>query len=157
MAKKVTVSMPDMLYQKMERWRRSFNLSQMLQEAVAEAIQKKEDFQKRIQEDLDITEVVERLRREKAQSEGNFFDTGRRDGMAWAKSAGYDDIMYALSWDDIDQGPSDKILGSYFLEKIESSKLMQLEGEMINEYTRIYLQGWKKGLNEFWEMISDKI
>jgi Arc/MetJ-type ribon-helix-helix transcriptional regulator len=156
-AKKVTVSMPDMLYQKMERWRRSFNLSQMLQEAVAEAIQKKEDFQKRVQEDLDITEVVERLRREKAQSEGNFFDTGRRDGVAWAKSAGYDDIMYALSWDNIDKAPSDKILGSYFLEKIESSKLMQLDGETINEYTRIYLQGWKKGLSEFWEVIRDKI
>ena len=157
MAKKVTVSMPDMLYQKMERWRRSFNLSQMLQEAVAEAIQKKEDFQKRIQEDLDISEVVERLRREKAQSEGNFFDTGRRDGVAWGKSAGYDDIMYALAWDDLDNACRDRVLGPYFRDKIEASKLMQISGETINGYTKMYLQGWQRGLREFWEMIRDKL
>jgi len=97
MAKKVTVSIPDMLYEKMERWRRSFNLSKMFQDAVAEAIQKKEDFQRRIQEDLDLGDVIERLRREKEQSEGNFYDAGKRDGFLWAKSASYDDILYALS------------------------------------------------------------
>src|SRR5210317_1232842 len=102
MAKKVTVSIPDMLYEKMERWRRSFNLSKMFQDAVAEAIQKKEDFQKRLQEDLDLSDVIERLRSEKAQSEGNFFDTGKRDGVLWAKSASYDDIMYALNWTAVD-------------------------------------------------------
>lgn len=156
-AKKVTVSMPDMLYQKMERWRRSFNLSKMLQEAVAEAIQKKEEFQKRIQEDHDVSEVVERLRREKAKSEGNFYDTGRRDGVLWAKSARYDDLMYALSWDNVEDAAQDRVLGLYFTEKIETSKLMQLDNEKINEYTRIYIQGWRKGLAEFWDVIKDKI
>lgn len=46
MARKVTVSIPDLLYEKMERWRRSFNLSKMFQDAVAEAIQKKRTFRK---------------------------------------------------------------------------------------------------------------
>ena len=54
MAKRVTVSIPDMLHEKMEKWRESFNLSKMFQDAVMEAIQKKEDFQKRIREDLDL-------------------------------------------------------------------------------------------------------
>ncbi|MFN2355042.1 MAG: hypothetical protein ABR512_11030 [Desulfopila sp.] len=161
MAKKVTVSMPDMLYQKMERWRRSFNLSKMLQEAVADAIQKKEDFQKRIQEDLDVGEVVERLRREKAQSEGNFYDTGRRDAVLWVKSASYDDIMYALSWDDIDNVLNDTILGPYFSEKLKSSTLMGIEntaqGDVFSQHGRIYIKGWKKGLFDFWEEIRDKL
>lgn len=157
MAKKVTVSIPDMLYEKMERWRRSFNLSKMFQDAVAEAIQKKEDFQKRLQEDLDLGDVIERLRSEKAQSEGNFFDTGKQDGVLWAKSASYDDIMYALNWTAVDNAPNDKILGAYFCEKIETNKMMAILQEGINEYTRIYLQGWKKGLTEFWQEIKDKL
>lgn len=157
MAKKVTVSMPDMLYQKMERWRRSFNLSKMLQDAVAEAIQKKEDFQRRIQEDLDVNEVIERLRREKAQSEGNFFDSGRRDGVAWAKSAGYEDIIYALSCEEMDNIVEDKVLGAYFRGRIESSKLMQIEGETINEHAKVYVRGWQKGLGDFWAEIKDKL
>ena len=157
MARKVTVSIPDMLYEKMERWRRSFNLSKMFQDAVADAIQKKEDFQKRIQEDLDLGEVVERLRKEKAQSEGDFFDTGRHDGVLWGKSAAYDDIMYALSWEDINAAPLDGILGAYFRERFEHSKLMNIQNELMNEYARLYVRGWQKGLQEFWEEIKDKL
>ena len=157
MARKVTVSIPDMLYEKMERWRRSFNLSKMFQDAVAEAIQKKEDFQRRIQEDLDLSEVIERLRKEKAQSEGDFFDTGKRDGVLWSKSAVYDDIMYALAWKDLDNGPWDRILGPYFSEKIEGSKLMALHDDTVNDYARMYIHGWKRGLHEFWEEIKDKL
>jgi len=157
MARKVTVSIPDMLYEKMERWRRSFNLSKMFQDAVAEAIQKKEDFQKRIQEDLDLGDVIDRLRREKAQSEGDFFDTGKQDGVSWAKSAGYDDIMYALSWKDVERAPFDRVLGPFFLEKIEASRLMDISSDAINEYARIYIEGWKKGLEEFWEEIRNKL
>jgi len=157
MARKVTVSIPDMLYEKMERWRRSFNLSKMFQEAVAEAIQKKEDFQKRIQEDLDLSEVIERLRQEKAQSEGDFQESGKHDGVLWAKSAGYDDIMYALAWDDVDGATTDAVVGHYFREKIDKSKLMKEEDGTINEYARIYINGWKKGLEEFWDAVKDKL
>ena len=32
MAKKVTISIPDMLHEKLEKWRESFNLSKMFQE-----------------------------------------------------------------------------------------------------------------------------
>ncbi|HSL41238.1 MAG TPA: hypothetical protein VK857_12765, partial [Desulforhopalus sp.] len=77
MAKKVTISIPDMLHEQLEKWRESFNLSKMFQDVVAEAIHKKEEFQKRIREDLDLTQVIERLRREKLESDGNCFDTGR--------------------------------------------------------------------------------
>jgi hypothetical protein len=157
MARKVTVSIPDMLYEKMERWRRSFNLSRMFQDAVAEAIQKKEDFQKRLQEDLDLSEVIARLRKEKARSEGDFFDTGKCDGVLWAKSAGYDDIMYALAWEDLDNALQDRILGSYFSEKIEAGKPPAMNNGTVNEYTRLYLRGWKKGLTEFWNEIKNKL
>lgn len=157
MARKVTVSIPDMLHEKLERWRRSFNLSKMFQDAVAEAIQKKEDFQRRLQEDLDLSDVVERLRREKEQSEGNFFDTGKQDGLLWAKSASYEDIMYALSWEDLDNAPRDKILGLYFSDKLERSKLMDIQDDTVNEYARIYVRGWKRGLTDFWEEIGDKL
>ncbi|MEE4242635.1 MAG: hypothetical protein V2I36_14305 [Desulfopila sp.] len=157
MARKVTVSIPDMLYEKMERWRRSFNLSKMFQDAVMEAIQKKEDFQKRIQEDLDLCEVVERLRKEKAQSEGDFYDAGKRDGVLWGKSAAYDDIMYALAWEDIGAAPVDGVLGPYFQEKFEHSKLMAIQNDVMNQYACLYVEGWQKGLREFWEEIKDKL
>ncbi len=157
MARKVTVSIPDLLHEKLERWRRSFNLSKMFQDAVAEAIQKKEDFQKRIQQDLDLGDVIERLRKEKAQSDGNLFDTGKQDGVLWTKSASYDDIIYALAWEDIENCPTDGILGTYFSEKISKDKLMDIHDDGINEYARIYIKGWKRGLSDFWDEIKEKL
>ncbi|MDP3480820.1 MAG: hypothetical protein Q8R88_13695 [Desulfoprunum sp.] len=157
MAKRVTVSIPDMLHEKMEKWRESFNLSKMFQDAVMEAIQKKEDFQKRIREDLDLQEIIERLRNEKARSEGDFFDSGRRDGLLWARSAHYDDLMYALDWDDVDNAVKDQILGGFFQEKSKNNKLLEARPDGLSESFRVYVKGWKSGIEQFWNEIQEKL
>jgi hypothetical protein len=157
MTKKVTVSIPDLLYEKMEKWRRSFNLSKMFQDAIAEAVQRKEDFQKRIQEDLDLSEIVDRLKREKERSEGNYFDTGRLDGTAWGKMAHYDDIQYALVWEDLENALKDRVLGRYFEEKIKELQRLDVRMEDVSGYVELYLKGWKKGLDEFWEEVKGKL
>ena len=157
MAKRVTVSIPDMLHEKMEKWRNSFNLSKMFQEAVSEAIQKKEDFQRRIKEDLDMAEIIERLRKEKARSDRNSFEAGCDAGLQWAKSAGYDDIQYALNWNYDENVCQDPVLGDYFAGRIERNKLMEINDSGLNEYLRLYLDGWLKGLSDFWTEVKDKI
>ncbi len=157
MAKKVTVSIPDLLHEKMEKWRRSFNLSKMFQDAITEAIQRKEDFQKRIQLDLDLFEIIDRLKKEKEHSESDYFETGRHDGIAWAKTAHYDDIQYALGWGDLDNASRDDILGEYFTEKIGKIKRKNKRLEGFNEYIGVYLEGWKKGLGEFWDEVKEKL
>ena len=157
MAKKVTVSIPDLLHEKMEKWRRSFNLSKMLQDAIAEAIQRKEDFQKRIQEDLNLSEIVDRLKREKEHSEGNFFETGRHDGLALAKTAHYDDIQYALGWEDLENAARDSVLGVYFTGKLEKIQGKEKCRDGADGYAGVYLAGWKKGLCEFWDEVKHKL
>jgi metal-responsive CopG/Arc/MetJ family transcriptional regulator len=166
MAKKVTISVPDMLHEKLEKWRESFNLSKMFQDAVSEAIQKKEEFQKRIREDLDLGQVVERLRKEKMQSEGNYFESGKIDGILWAKTAHYDHLQYALHWNDLENAIKDPILGDYFCRtNIPNHRLHSNDSNGINnsdtyynsEYFLNYLQGWKQGIQQFWEEIREKL
>lgn len=157
MAKRVTVSIPDMLHEKMEKWRESFNLSKMFQDAVMEAIQKKEDFQRRIREDLDLQEIIERLRSEKVRSEGNVFDSGKHDGLLWARSAHYDDLMYALAWDDIDNAVKDEVLGGFFRERIAKNALLETRPEGGGESLKVYVKGWKSGVEQFWNEIREKL
>ena len=157
MAKKVTVSIPDLLYEKMEQWRASFNLSKMLQEAVAEAIQKKEDFQKRLREDLDLNQIIERLRQEKRQSEGDYYETGRQDGLNWAKSAHYDDLIYAINWEACEEAEDDPVLGPYFAEKKVARRPRPCEGQASPNLFRLYLSGWQSGVGQFWEEVREKI
>lgn len=157
MAKKVTISIPDMLHEKMEKWRESFNLSKMFQEAVTEAIQKKEEFQKRIREDLDTGQIIERLRQEKLQSEGNHFDAGKADGVLWAKLAHYDDLQYALHWNNFDDATQDEILGQYFTEIKRSNRLLRSNTYHNKEYFLNYLKGWKQGIDQFWDEIKERL
>lgn len=157
MAKKVTVSIPDMLYEKMEQWRASFNLSKMLQEAVAEAIQKKEDFQRRLREDLDLGQIIERLRQEKRQSEGDYHESGRQDGLNWAKTAHYDDLIYAINWQVPEAAEQDPVLGSYFAEKKLDRQPRPSDGQGSASFFRLYLAGWQSGVGQFWEEVREKI
>lgn len=157
MAKKVTISIPDMLHEKLENWRESFNLSKMFQDAVVEAIQKKEEFQKRIREDLDLGQIIERLRREKMQSEQNSLESGRKDGIHWAKTAHYDDLQYALHWSDMENAAKDTVLGHYFTTNPTLSRLQQSSTYSGTQYALNYLQGWKQGVVQFWEEIREKL
>lgn len=157
MAKKVTISIPDLLHEKMEKWRESFNLSKMFQDAVSEAIHKKEEFQKRIREDLDLNQIVERLRHEKMQSEGSHFDTGKIDGMRWAKTAHYDDLQYALHWNQLEEALKDKVLGDYFSDALQSNRVLRSSTYHNDEYFLNYLRGWKQGVEQFWDEVKDKI
>jgi hypothetical protein len=156
MTKKVTISIPDMLHEQLEKWRNSFNLSKMFQDAVSEAIQRKEEFQRRIKEDLDLSQIVERLRREKSESEGNYINTGKKDGIAWARSAHYDHLRYALNCKRFENAVKDDILGDYFLERFRIHNLTD-DTYSNKEYTLNYLKGWKLGVDSFWDEIKEKL
>ncbi len=152
MARKITLSIPDLLHEKLEEWRQSFNLSKMFQDALAEAILKKEEFQRRFQEDTSMAETIERLRREKKISEGNFLENGRVEGFQWAKSAHYDDLMYALTFDSVTALAADERLVQNFSQDMDMEK-----DQLTDRHTRLFIQGWQSGINEFWNAIKEKL
>jgi hypothetical protein len=157
MTRKITLSIPDMLHEKMEEWRKSFNLSKMFQEALSEAIHKKEAFQKRLQEDHDMVDIIERLRYEKMQSEGNYSENGRLEGIEWAKNAHYDDLMYVLDLTPATGIISDPRMEMYFSGITGKDPLMDVSPEGINKHARLFIEGWHRGVIELWNEIKEKI
>lgn len=158
MTRKITLSIPDMLHEKMEEWRKSFNLSKMFQDALTEAIQKKEAFHRRLQEDHDMTDIIERLRYEKMQSEGNYSENGRMEGIEWVKKAHYDDLLYILELSPLPTMVNDPRMEGYFSPLIAKDPLMESSPEgSINKYTKLFIEGWHKGVVEFWNEIKEKI
>ncbi len=157
MTRKITLSIPDILHEKMEEWRKSFNLSKMFQDALSEAIHKKEDFHRRIQEDMDMAGILERLKREKRQSEGNYVEKGHSEGLTWAKTAHYNDIIHALKMESPLEMVKDSIMGSYFEKCLKGTCFMDGVGKELDKYSRLFLEGWKKGLSDFWNEIKEKL
>ena len=157
MAKKVTISIPDMLHEKLVMWLKSFNLSKMPQDAVPETIQKNERFQKRIREDLDLGQIVKQLRKEKMRSDGNYFECGKNDEILWPKTSRYDDLQYTLHWNNLKNATKDKIHGDYFCHIHASNLLLNSNPHINSEYFLNYPQGWKQGIGLFWEEVREKL
>jgi len=162
MAKKITLSVPESLYQKISDWRSSFNLSQMFQDMVADAIQKKEELQKRLSEDTNLSEIIKRLRKEKQEAISRMIDKGISEGMRWAKIAHYDELSYAITWEpEEDQDPlQNKMLGTYFAEYFKTENLsafIETSGKAARHNINSFISGWKMGVSGFWNSVKDKI
>ena len=157
MSKKITISVPDFLHNKIEMWRGSFNLSRLFQDAVSDAIKKKEEFTRQLKNDVNITEIVERLKKEKKESEERYFEDGEQSGIEWARRAHYRDLKIALhkSADElIKQGEN---FQNYFKTLMNHKKLQNLHDDDVKNYRRLFMDGWKRGVKEFWDSIKNKI
>jgi hypothetical protein len=173
MTKKVTISVPDQLHEKMMDWKNSFNFSQVFQNAISELIQNKEDFKKRLKGDEKMTKIIERLRCEKAEAENKWFEQGKLDGLDFAKSASYKDLKFALVWETIKQiskrenliglDPTQgEILGDYFSDIFETYDELFFQETVYGNYmpNELYIQwelGWKEGVEAFWNEVKNKI
>ena len=157
MSQKVTLSIPDLLHEKLEEWRASFNLSKMFQEALTDAIQKKEDLQKRFSEDFDISDVVKRLRQEKRDWGKKIFKSGKREGFKWAQHAQYPDLLYVLSFKDAYKLISDSKMNSYFKKIYKNTDLVMYTGSGSVHHEQMFMKGWHNGVVELWEQVKDKL
>jgi len=157
MAQKITLSIPDLLHEKLKEWRNSFNFSKMFQEAVTEAIQKKEEFQKRFSEDFDVSEIVKRLQQEKMIWEKQFSKSGKNEGIKWARSAHYEDLLYVINFNDTYELTNDTKFKVYFEEIHITNELGKYASDNAVDHELMFMDGWFLGVNEFWIQIKEKI
>lgn len=164
MSKKITISVPDDLHEKMKEWKNVFNFSKVFQHAMANMIQKKEALQNKISDEIDFASIIDRLKREKMEVENNIVENGKKDGVEWSKTAHYSDIQYALSWEPNEKQPpvEDEKLGDYFSQVFRKYReRLAATGRQaqnrLNELTCKYLDGWKEGVELFWNQVKDKL
>jgi hypothetical protein len=173
MVKRITVSVPDELHEKMETWKNSFNYSKVFQEAISSAIQKKVEFKNRLKEKTTMEQVIERLKQEKTESNKDWFDQGKLDALDWAKAASYEDLLYAINWEPMNSigatvssydPTQDENLGGYFQDilEIEYKDVMRMietgnYNYIPNDIFAAWEEGWVEGVSEFWGEIKNKI
>lgn len=157
MAQKITLSIPDILHEKLKKWRTSFNFSKMFQDTLTEAIQKKEAFRKRFSEDFDMSEIIKRLKHEKLIWEKKYYEIGKAEGLQWAKTAHYEDLLYVSQFDTTYRLISDLKMNQYFEQIYQSTDFVKYSNSDSLNHKQIFTNGWFKGVLEFWNQIEEKI
>lgn len=159
---KITISVPDELYEKMQEWKSSLNFSKVFQNAMCGMIRKKESLMSKFRKEVDFSSIVDRLKKEKVEFEFNIKDWGRKDGLEWCKTAHYHELQYALAWTPPPNPDQDDELGDYFSDRFEKYKKRitatgQKAQDWLNIFSDKYLKGWKEGVELFWGEVKDKI
>lgn len=162
MAKRVTISVSDELHEKMKEWKSALNFSKVFQNAVSSMIRKKEALKHRLLDEVDLSSVVDRLKKEKLEIETDIKEKGKRDGFEWSITAHYKELQYVLAWKPHVNPFNDEALGAYFNDKLEMyRKKMKLTEKIAQEYLAVfsekYLKGWKEGVEVFWSEVKDRI
>jgi len=165
MVHRLNISIPDELNEKLTKYKDSFNVSSVCQKAIKAEIEKIEDFNARISsEDQDMDEIVNRLKKERAEQFSNLVKIGKEDGYSWAKVAPYSDLMEAVN--------DKKFHGLMFLksfyeflaqkfsidteDNLESYFKLRSPEIDITAYYEIedlYFQAATEGVQEFWQYI----
>lgn len=161
MTRKITLSIPDMLHEKLSEWRSSFNFSKIFQDALTEAIEKKENLQKRISDELDMTDIINRLRQEKNRWGKKYFDIGKHEALGWAKTARYEALLYVTRIEKIYDIIFDPQMNTYFKEIYRTCGLIPYpdtgSGIELLDHDKKFIDGWFDGIDEFWNQVKDKI
>ncbi|HNQ64512.1 MAG TPA: hypothetical protein PK004_07495 [Smithella sp.] len=162
MAQKITISVPDELYEKMQAWKSSLNFSRVFQNAVSKIIQKKENLTSKIRNEIEFSSIVDRLKKEKVDYELNIAEWGKKDGLEWCKTAHYREIQYALAWTACENPNQDEELGDYFSDIFKKYKAQvaatgKKAQEAWSDFSEKYLKGWREGVELFWHEVKDKL
>ena len=92
MSKPITITIPDTLHVRLQKYKEKLNVSQVCQKALDEKIKDWERKTEAIHGYPDMEEILSRLRKEKAEVEQQWYQKGLKAGLFIAKRASYEEL-----------------------------------------------------------------
>ena len=162
MAKRISISIPNALYERLQRLKGRFNQSAICQEALDRAAELTEVMSR---DDLpERAKLIMRLAKERDEYAERWREIGFRDGVKDAESLSYKDFMGIEKALGLIHGPEElsteaalnKSLGHPIVENRLKEHIKSMEKD--KSFNRgIYLNGWLAGVVKFWAEIRDEL
>ena len=156
MSQKITISVSDELYDRLDKVKNCFNVSRLCQGAIEHEATRYELLEA-CREEENMDKVIERLRLEKEETKQEYHDMGYQEALKEdAKDMHYTELtvvanlipsQYALDIKNLPDAIVDW-MADRFDEYREDDKAFDQE---------TYLQGWCEGVAAFFEQVRDKL
>jgi len=147
----------------MDEWKGEIKFSKEFQKHIWKVIQRKEKLKESLGGDQQLQSIIERLQEEKMETIGDYKEIGCKDGVQWAEEAHYEQIQAVLSWNPDEGFPQNDCLDElkeYFTNAIMEDEHMDWQDwqhDRPNKYNDQWLNGWKEGVETFWNKVKDKL
>ena len=138
---RLNITVPDELYERLERWRDHVNLSRVCQEALARELDKLEELPAELHR---MQQALSRLGQEKAKVDRAGFRKGVYDGLEWARQAEYPALK---QWGE--QAADGDALHTVLRGPAAKSATVHT-GDPAWEPLP-YAEGWIAGVRQFWD------
>ncbi len=144
---RLNITVPDALYDRIEKWRDRLNLSRVCQEAISRELDKIEEIPAEVRI---MNEALSRLGQQKAKADRSSFRKGVYDGLEWARQGDYASLKrwgeQAVTAELIEQalrGPAARTAAAHRDDPTWEPKP--------------YGEGWSAGVRQFWERAKSRI
>lgn len=144
---RLNITVPDELYQRIEKWRDRLNLSRLCQDAISREIDKLELVPEDVRQ---MHEALSRLGEEKANVERSCFRKGVYDGLEWAREAEYAALK---QWGE--QAPEADALEAALRGPAADAAAAHSSG--IDWHPQPYAEGWIAGVRQFWGRAKNRL
>jgi hypothetical protein len=141
---RLTISVPDDLRRSLDRFRDRLNVSKICQDALMKEIAKLEELPRGA---LELEEMVERLRSEKASADRRWFAQGVTDGISWTRGAPYPELLAAAD-------PAQP-LGDEGSAAVRASVERHRGSPGFDEDN--YVAGWRMAAAEVWARVKETV
>ena len=143
MSHNLTITVPEDLWEKIEKWRSRLAIAKICQAALAAEVAKFEDLPEQIEE---LEEIIHRLKTEKIDFERESYARGFVEGISWAKQASYAQLGEKAEI-ATKRDQSDWILG----EDVPTGDEFEIADALC------YQRGWLDAVLHFWELVESKL
>ena len=161
MAQKITISVSDSLFERLQAVKESIAISRICQEVIDREVA----IQELLRKGNDMEQVIERLKKEKEQYGEQYRQMGREHGIEDAKKLSYDELISLANTQRIYECQPG--LDDYDPQIVYGNECWQgwLEDEIKNldEYQNggfdmdAYVGGWLEGVVNQWEEIKGEL
>ncbi len=145
MAYNLTITIPNDLWGKIQRWRGRLQLASICQRALAAEVRKLESVPQDVK---DMEATIERLRKEAQDYREHSYAEGYERGQGWAEDADYADLVH---FPDLRQLLREQLPSDFNI-------LPDEERELSSEWDSVeYQRGWLAAVIDFYDRVAAKL
>ena len=144
---RLNITVPDELYERMEKWRDRLNLSRICQDAISRELNKIEEIPEEVR---NMHEALSRLGEQKAKADRSSFRRGVHDGLEWAREAEYASLK---RWGE------QTVTAEWIEEALRgpaAHKIVAYRDDVTWEI-KPYGEGWIAGVRQFWDRVKHRL
>ena len=155
MAQRINITLPDLLFDRLQKVKTKLNVSGVAQDALEYAVRRIERTGKELSA---MDEIIERLKTEKKKYEEEQRASGYENGLKDAKDLDYESLLFIVNTcEEFDNEMRMSLMDFFMQTEAWTEWLQECIFDDVEDKNEDYFLGWIDGVQKFWGEVESKL